>query len=201
MGAVFGVVLAACAAPHVADAAPTISPDALIVGLDQVRQIAGNLDLQPDPDGVRSHPASIDPDAPGECWAVSNEESVFGAGWAQFAATANGAHISITPGGAKGFATVTQAIGAYPDAAAARAAFDRLAPALTSCAGQHVDYYEFSVTPEDPSTLTLHYPDRFPATVIYRVKDDVLTRVSALALPDNDRIAHGVLTAITDRIG
>lgn len=183
-----------------AHAAPDTGPDALLVGLDEVRAIVGDDTLQFTGLGERSHPDTIDPAAPGPCWAVSNEAAVFDGGWTWFRAVEYRAPMTVTPTG-KGFPTVTQALGGYPSGEAAQGALDRLAPAVTDCAALHLDAYTFTVDRPDPATLTLAFPGNARATVQYRVQDGVLLRVSALALDESDRIAGAVSRAITDRIG
>ena len=183
-----------------ASAAPETSPDALVVGLDEVRAIVADDSLQFTERDDRGQPEAIDPAAPGPCWAVSDEAAVFDGGGTRFRAVEYRAPMTATPTG-KGFPTVTQAIGGYPSGDAAHGAFDRLGPALHDCAALGVDSYTFTLARPDPATITLAFPGTARATVIYHVQGAVLTRVSALALDESDRIAGGVSQAIADRIG
>lgn len=196
MGALVCLLVACGGRAVPADADPGPTADAQLIGIDEVSRIVGDPALHFEQRGDRDRPGRLDPDAPGTCWAVSNEEAVFGSAVTRFRAVQYGAPMTVRPGG-KGFPTVTQAVGRYRDDAAARGAFDRLGPALHDCAGMRADSYDFTLTQDDPATVVLAFPGPAQATVIYRVAAAELIRVSALALEQSDRIARTVAQQLT----
>ncbi|MCV7249614.1 sensor domain-containing protein [Mycobacterium koreense] len=186
--------------PSAAGADPGVDVDTVIVDLARVGEIVADPSLHFTEREHRDTPADIDPGAPGTCWSVSNEQEIFGADTTAFRAVQYGAELKAAPRG-KGFPTVTQAVGGYRDAAAARGTFDRLQRALQECAQVHEPSHSFTLSSEDPTTAVLTFPAPARATVLYRVRDTELLRVSALALDQSDRIAHQVAEVITGRIG
>ncbi|MCV7314666.1 sensor domain-containing protein [Mycolicibacillus parakoreensis] len=186
--------------PSAAGADPGVGIDTVIVDLAQVGEIVADPSLHFTEREHRDTPADIDPGAPGACWSVSNERAVFGDQTTVFRAVQYGAELSAGPHG-KGFPTVTQAVGGYRDAGAARGTFDRLLRALQECAQAQAPSYDFTLGQDDPTTAVLTFADPARATVFYRVRDTDLIRVSALALEQSDRIAHQVAEVITGRLG
>jgi hypothetical protein len=91
-----------------------------------------------------------------------------------------------------------QSVGIYPDERAARAAFDRLAPALTACSSLHAKHYDFTVDQPDNSTVALEYASG--ARDIFHVKSSVLTQVDAGGFAHPDQVAGAVVQMISDRI-
>lgn len=200
MGAIRTAVLAACCAALTVAAPAVADPAAETLDVGEVNAVVADPALVLQPRAERSAPAATDPAAPGSCWAVSDEQAVFGADWTEFRAVAYGTVITAT-GGGKGFPTVTQAVGGYPGVDAARAVFDRLGPALSDCAAGNVDSYRFTLERPDPATLTLRFAGPARATVVYALRDATLIRVSALALDDSARIAQEVSARIGERVG
>lgn len=100
----------------------------------------------------------------------------------------------------RGIAEVLQAVGVYPSNDVERAAFDRLAPDLTACAGLHAKHYDFAVNQPDTSTVVLNFNGPSPWKMAYRVKSSVLINVAVLGLPQSGQTAQAVLATIADRI-
>ena len=92
---------------------------------------------------------------------------------------------------------IIQAAGVYRDANAARAAFDRVAAALTACADLHDPRYDFGVDKEDPSTLAV---DTGHWKISFRVKSAVFVQVGAIGFPASEQVTSDVLQTITGRI-
>ena len=89
---------------------------------------------------------------PEPCLPAYHEDVAFGTDWTQFRTVAYATDTSPGPGQAKAMVDIIQAAGVYRDANAARAAFDRVAAALTACADLHTPRYDFGVDKKDPST-------------------------------------------------
>ncbi|WP_081967990.1 sensor domain-containing protein [Mycobacterium kyorinense] len=179
--------LKATAAPT----APSLSADSLIVSLDDVRRIANyddlnSLDLLDVRRPYNDH--ANDPRFPGRCQVVFDQDVAFGSNYKQFR--------SVQYSGASNRA-VTQAVGIYPDEAAARAAFDRVTAELTACSELHLADLPFTVRKLDPSTVA-RCAEQCPH--IYRVKSSVLIDVDVVHFSDSQQIANSVLQMISDRI-
>lgn len=220
---VCGVMVATSACSHsdCADrpdalATPAAVADSLVVSLDDVRQITGVGDLASNPNGDDDQPRHPSSDPPGAC-RVFDPQVAFGSNWTQFrSAVYNGVAYEPLPavpepgpnppdiaGGAASLPPkplmIGQAVGIYADGNAARAAFERLIPALIECSALRTKYYDFDVDQPDQSTVVLNYG--IESEVIYRVKDSVLINLSASGFSDSGRIADTILRNITDRIG
>ncbi|MDC8973238.1 sensor domain-containing protein [Mycobacterium marinum] len=191
-------VVAMSACTHTTtEAAPALTTDSLIVGIDDVRRIASFDDLTSEPGSDVSSPRHVDSDAPGPCRAVFDQNVAFGSGWAQFRSVTYNGTANTGPGQPHMVVVVAQGIGIYPDEDAARDAFDRLVPALTACSDMHVRHYDFTVVQPNPSTVALK-SDRWD--VMYRVQSSVLIDVAVLGLPQSEQTANAVVDAITDRV-
>lgn len=208
----FCVAFAALAcAPHGVDSSPRptsgFSADSLIVSVDDVRRIAdnGSLTSQPELDVYQPTSQQAEPDVPSACEAVNGGEQTFTGGWRQFRSVQySGSTPPTVSGGGNLYSAVSQAVGIYPDEAAARAAFDRLISTLKACSALHDKYYDFAVKNEDSSTVTLDYSNEYLHNIMCNmvsVKSSVLAYVGVGGIPQSERIAQTVLQAITDRIG
>lgn len=138
-----------------------------------------------------------DPAPPDPCKAVLDQQVIFGDDVTDFRAVSYGAPTDTGPGQIRGDAIVTQAIGRYPSAEAAQAAFDALAPAIQKCDDMHIKNYQYTVAQSDADTLTLHSN---VADIVDHVSGATLIHTVALGLPETDRIAETVMQSITDRL-
>lgn len=186
------LVLSACL-PLQANAEPGLSADTLIVSLEEVRRIADFPDLNSQPLLDVRQPGGLhqyDSQYPSPCQVTFDQDVAFGNDWKQFR--------SVGYVGAGNYG-VTQAVGVYPDPPAARAAFDRVASALTACSALNVPNFGFTVRQPDPSTIERCVDNRcFDA---FRVKSSVLINVDVAHFPRTaEQIATTVLQTISDRI-
>jgi hypothetical protein len=193
------VAVSACAHQDVAvnstEPDSGITADSLILGVDDVRRIAGFAGLTSEPALDLRQPGHSDSGAPAPCRIVFDQEVTFDGGWTQFrSVTYNGEN---NAGPAPVINGVAQAVGIYPDDAAAHTAFDRLVPALTACSTLHARYYDFTVQRRDPSTVALCYDQ---CSSMYRVKSSVLINVEVSQFKQSERIARTVLQNIADRV-
>lgn len=180
-----------------AEAAPGVTTDSLIVGIDDVRRIASFDGLTSEQGSDVRSPRHTDSDAPGPCRAVFDQNVVFGSGWAHFRSVTYNGTINTGPGQPHMAAVVTQGIGIYPDDGAARDVFDRLVPALTACSDMQAKHYDFTIAQPNPSTVALK-SDLW--NVMYRLQSSVLIDVAVLGLPQSEQTANAVVDAITDRM-
>ena len=175
---------------------PQISADSLVVSVEDVRRIADFDGLAPEPALDLRQPGHSDSDAPPPCRAVFDQQFAFGSGWSQFrSVTYNGK--ANEAGQAPVLNGVEQAVGVYPNDAAARRAFARLAEAVTACSELHAKDYDFAVRKQDTSTVALRH-EQFDS--MYRVKSSVLIEVAVSQFSQSGQIASSVLKTITDRI-
>lgn len=179
-------------APQAA-AAPDTEPP--IVSLADIQQLTDRADLVAEPVYDAPAPDSGDPHAPGACQAVYGQEQTFGTGWKRFRTAAYSADTGVV----ETMAVVMQAVGLYPDAKTARTAFDRLVPALEACSELRSNFYDFTVTTPDPSTIVLAYRG-YHRSVVYRVKSAALINVVAGGFPDPEQVADVVVRRIADRV-
>lgn len=192
VGGMFGAVQhGGPATANAAPAAPTQSADSMILGLDDVSAIVGVSDLAPQalldlhqPRGMHQY----DGEYPSQCQPVFDQDVAFGSNFSQFR--------SVSYSGAANRA-VTQAVGIYPTADAARAALIRLANSLQACSELHVPKMEPTVQQLDRSTLAVCFSQ---CATLYRATGPVLIGVDAVHFGDSDRIATAVLKQITDRV-
>lgn len=187
-----------CGRPDAVTAAGT-DVDSLIVSLDDVRRIANLQDLNQYSHGDADRPGNEDADAPEPCRSVYDQQVAFGSDWRQFRTVTYNALVSASHGAPAKMYVVTQAVGIYPDGSAARAAFDRLAPALTACSELRRKYYDFTVSHQDPATVALDYPEG-QSKVVYRVKSTALIDIVVQGFSQSERIAATTLQTIADRI-
>jgi hypothetical protein len=172
-----------------------LTAGSLIVSVEDVRRIADFSGLTPEPALDLHQPGHSDSDAPASCRAVFDQQVTFDGGWTQFRSVTYNGEASVGP--APVLNGVAQAVGVYPDDAAARTAFDHLVSALSACSAAHANNYEVTVHEQDPSTVALHH-EQFDS--VYRVKSSVLIEVEVSQFPQSGRIASSVLQTITDRI-
>ena len=173
-----------------AQPAATLNADTLIVSLEDVQRITNFDDLSSDSRFDVHQPGQLDAGAPEPCRVIYDQQATFAAGWTQFR--------SVQYSGAAN-KSVGQAIGIYPSAVDARAAFDRLSGAVAQCAALHADGYEFTVDNIDPSTLTTCFAD--DCRVIFAVRSSVLIGVSVQHFArTSDQISTAIVQAITNRI-
>jgi hypothetical protein len=175
------------------------TPDSLIISIDDVRQIAGQPGLQPNPKGDEQQPHPPNASAPGPCQVESGQKVAFGDAWTQFRGVSYSELSGTIPGGPKGMSVINQAVGVYPDSNAAHGAFDKLLPQLTACAALHAKFHDFTITQPDPSTITLTYTGHLEAVSTYNVQSPYLIQVSAWGVPHSGQTAHEVLQKIIDR--
>lgn len=178
-----------------AAAAPGSDAHTLLVGLDTVQRITGRDDFVAQPVRDAPVPESNDPHAPAECRAVYGQQDTFGDGWKRFRTTV----YSVETGAVATMTNVMQAVAIYPDAKAARTVFDRLGPALESCAELHANFYDFTVNRPDPSTIVLDYRG-YQRSVIYQLKSAALINVVAAGFSEPEPVGQAVVAKIADRI-
>jgi hypothetical protein len=174
-----------------APAAPTQSTDSMILSLEDVGAIVGVSDLAPQPLLDLHQPRGMhqyDGQYPSQCQPVFDQDVAFGSDYSQFR--------SVSYSGAANRA-VTQAVGIYASADAARAALIRLANSIQACSELHVPKMEPTVQQLDRSTLAVCFTQ---CATLYRAKGPVLIGVDAVHFGDSDRIATVVMKQITDRI-
>jgi PknH-like extracellular domain len=184
-----------------------IDAAALLVSVADADHLAGINNLRVNPKVESNHPRSPHSTPPGAC-RVLDPTVAFGSEWAQFrTAVYNGAPAPAAPQAPATAATapaparpllLSQSVGIYPDQRAARAAFDRLAPALAACSSLHANYYDFTVSQPDNSTVALEYPSGIRN--IFRVKSSILIYVDAAGFAHSDQLAQAVIQTISDRI-
>jgi hypothetical protein len=204
-GCCAGILISGCGHQGAAGTAnsapppPPPKPDAtsLILSIDDVQRIAGVNDLA-DPQGGKNEPSHFPHlQIPGPCLPAYHEDVAFGTDWAQFRTVAYATDTNRGPGQATAMVDIIQAAGVYRDASSARAAFDRVAAALTACADLDDPRYGFGVNKKDPATLAV---DTGQWKRGFRVKSAVLVEVSAIGFPASEQVVSGVLQTITDRI-
>jgi len=171
-------------------AAATPPAPALVLGVEDVRAIAGNADLSPGeqldrPVGQHQYDAQY----PAQCHPVFDQDAAFAGGYDQFR--------SVTYTGAAS-RSVTQAVAVYPDASAARAALTRVGTALRGCSEAGVPDMAVTTQVLDQKTFALCQAQ---CATIYRAAGPVLIAVSASRFGDSDRIATAVIAQITNRVG
>jgi hypothetical protein len=202
------IALAACghsrtdtnkAGPHTEQ---KIDAHSLIIGIDDVRRVAGenNLAPAPGPSPAEVHePRHHDSKLPLPCQAVFDQEVAFDGNWKQFDSTTDSAAVYKGGGDTKIrlIANVTQAVAVYPDDAAAKNTFDQLKTKLTACPALGVKNYGYTIDDSDPSVLML---STNVWTVVYRLKSAALINVAALGLNQPEPTARTLAQSISDRI-
>ncbi|TDZ42799.1 hypothetical protein CCUG63695_02775 [Mycobacteroides franklinii] len=191
------IVTSACGSGDDANAAPNIDVNALIVSIEDARNIANVNDLSSHLPGDIKRPSSYDSESPPPCRPVFNQESTFGSGWVQFRSVTYNAATNTMPGKPRGVADVIQAVGVYSDDGAARGAFDQLAPALASCIALHAPRFEFTLGKPDASTITLNSN---LWKIVYKVNASVLIDVAALGFSDSGTVARDITDTISSRV-
>ncbi|WP_191986128.1 sensor domain-containing protein [Mycobacteroides salmoniphilum] len=171
-----------------------ISADSLVLTGDDVGNIASFQGFMPEHTTKSDQPRLIDPGAPKDCGAVYDQNVAFGTAFKEF--------LSVTYGGltdeyVKRVVSVTQNIGAYPDAATAYRVFDQLVLGLTKCSSLQVENYKVGVTRPDPSTI---FVVTNGGKSEYRVKSSVLMYAGVGGLSNSGQVAHTVLDTIADRV-
>lgn len=174
----------------------------LLIGIDDVRRVAGENDLAPapGPSAAEVHePRHHESKLPPPCQAVFDQEAAFDGNWKQFDSTTESADVYKGTGATKIrlIANVTQAVAIYADDAAARNTFDQLKTKLTACAALGVKNYDYTIDDSNPSVLTLSTK---VWTVVYRLKSAVLVNVAALGLDQSEPTARTLAQSIDDRI-
>ena len=173
-----------------AQPAPALNADTLIVSPEDVQRITNFDDLSSDSRFDVHQPGQLDSSASELCRVIYDQQVTFVPGWTQFR--------SVQYSGAAN-KSVSQAIGLYPTAHDAQAAFDRLSGAVTRCAALHVDGYGFTVENVDPSTLAVCFAD--DCKVTFAVRSSVLIAVNVQHFAHTSgQIGTAVLQAITNRI-
>lgn len=170
-------------------AAPaTLQPDGLILSVEDVSRIARFDDLSSDRNLDVRAPGDLDAQAPEPCRVIFDQQAAFGQGWNAFR--------SVWYSGAanKG---VTQAVGVYSDAAAARNALGRVSSELAACSALRAAGYGITTRTPNPSTVEVCFDT---CRVLYRQQGPVLIDVSVQHFSDSERIAGAVAQAIADRV-
>lgn len=175
---------------------PTPTVDSLLLSVDEIREIAQFDQLSADGSPTLTAPQP-DPTAPDPCKAVLDQQMIFGENVDEFRTASYGAATGTEPGQISGVAIVTQAIGQYPSAADARAAFNALAPAIEECNGLRVKNYEYRTTAIDNDTLSLHSN---VADIVDHVDGMALIHVTVVGLPNSRQIADDVVQRISNRL-
>lgn len=172
--------------------------DSLILSLDDVRQITKFEGLETYSYADRHQPLRPIANAPGPCQAVGSTELTYAPGWKEFrAVTYSGTTDDLRPGGIAPINEVSNAVGIYPDAGAARRALAQLQSVLSACASLHDAGYDFTLAKPDPSTLRLSSAGW---SHVYRAKSSVLVSVGVLGIEPTEQLANTVVQTITDRI-
>ncbi|WP_083016020.1 sensor domain-containing protein [Mycobacteroides saopaulense] len=183
----------ACADSKVA-APKTVSADSLVVSTEDVESISNFRGFTQDGFVKKEQPATLDPNAPDVCKIIFDQTAVFGGGLKDFRSVV----YSGTAGGyIKSINQITQSVGVYSDAEAARSAFDRLMPDMVKCSEAHIKNYEFTLTRPDSSTIFL---DSKYWKAAYRAKSTVLATTSTVGFQHPELVTQGVLDAITDNV-
>ncbi|MEV0672307.1 sensor domain-containing protein [Mycobacterium sp. NPDC050441] len=166
-----------------------------VLSVDEVRSISGVAGFHEVPELDATTPSTV-PDTPAACRAVFDPPTVYGTDWTQFRTVGYSADLDtpVLPI----MADVRQAVAAYPDSAAAQAAFDRLTAAVPGCTSTGTAYYRRSAEAPDPNTLLLNSEDAAGAHNGYRLTGTKLINSSALGLPDSERVGLEVLDALED---
>ncbi|WP_090600804.1 sensor domain-containing protein [Mycobacterium lentiflavum] len=173
--------------------------DDMIVGIDEVRQIAKTDDLRPRAKADTHKPAPSDANAPAPCRVVGHNELTFGNNWTEFrSAGYHGVTDDIQPGGNAMVNGVTQAVARYANPDAAQGVLRQLESSLQACVALHDPGYAFTLDKPDPSTLRLS-ADQW--SHLYRTKSAMILSVGVVGLEASDQIANSVLQIITDRVG
>ncbi|MEE6168459.1 MULTISPECIES: sensor domain-containing protein [unclassified Mycolicibacterium] len=161
-----------------------------MLSVDDVRHISGVNAFRPTPDWDLAAPTA-DPNTPGACRPVYDDDAAFGSDWKQFRSAAYGALIEqpILPGVAK----VTQTVAIYDTPSKAKAAFDAVQKAIPGCVASGSQPYNTAVENPDPSTVLLNGEGWDSA---FRVSSSALFRVSSLGLTDDDRVVIDVLNEL-----
>lgn len=183
-------VLTACAALGAAPAAHAAPPaGALLLSVEDVRPLAGNVDLAPaEPVTVPGGQHQYDAQYPAACHGMYNQDVAFSSGYAEFR--------SVTYTGSAN-QTVTQAVAVYPDSSTARAALTTLGKALTACSEADVPTMAITTQVLDRSTFAVCQAQ---CSMLYRVDGPALIGVNAARFGDSDRVATAVLARISDRV-
>lgn len=184
----FGMLpVTAAAAPE----APAQSVDSLILSLEDVEAIVGVSDLASKPDLDLRQPRGMhqyDSEYPSECQPLFDQDVAFGSNFSQFRTVAYSGVAN---------RAVTQAIGIYPSADAARATLIRLATSVAACSDLHVPNMAPNVQQLDRSTVAVCFTQ---CSTLYRAMGPILIGVDAVHFGDSDRIATAVLKQIADRV-
>jgi hypothetical protein len=149
-----------------------------VLSVDDIRAITGIHEFHvPDVPGHGDLVAPVPiPDTPALCRAVYDQPVVFGTDWSQFRSVTYSADIPhpLLPG----IASLAQSVAIYPDAGAARGAFERIVAAAPACSDMNADYYYHrTLQHPDPNTLILNGD---MVTDGYRLSDTALIGVSTL---------------------
>lgn len=179
-----------------------VDAHSLIIGIDDVRRVAGenNLAPAPGPSPAEVHePRHHDSKLPAPCQAVFDQQVAFDGHWTQFDSTTDSADVYKGAGDTKirMIANVTQAVAIYADDAAAQNTFDQLKTKLTACPGLGVKNYDYTIDDSDPSTVML---STNVWAVVYRLKSAALINVTALGLNQPEPTARTLAQSISDRI-
>lgn len=178
--------------------APSVTADAVLVGLDDVRRIADESTLAPAPGPNPSHqPSHFDHHLPPPCQAIFDQRTAFDGSWTQFASTTAAATVNHGADQADSLADIGQAVAVYPDDTTAHRTFTELTTKLTACRALNVRNYDFTLDDSDPTTLVLSTRGW---TVVYRVKSAVMLTVAALGLQQAGPVARTLAQTISDRI-
>lgn len=190
------LAVAACAnAQTVPSDSPTL--EASLLTVEEVRAISGLDQLSAEDSPVATEPQP-DPTAPGPCKALLDQRVVFGMDVTQFRAVSFGAATDTAPGQIRGVAIVTQAIGQFPSADAARAAFDELPAEIRRCKDLRVKNYEYVADQPDENTLML---SSNVAEIVNHVQGSTLIHVTVVGTDDSERTAANVMREISSRVG
>jgi PknH-like extracellular domain len=179
-------------------AAPAITADGLLVGLDDVRRIVNVSTLTPAPGPNPNHqPSHFDNHLPPACDAVFDQRTAFDGNWTQFASTTDAATVDHGAGRAGSIADIGQAVAVYADESTAQSTFSQLKTKLVACRALGVRNYDYTIDDADSSSAVLSTSGW---TVVYRVKSAVMLTVSALGVDDAEPAARTLATTISDRI-
>lgn len=179
--------LLTCCTVVAAPVATAVPPaPALVLGIEDVRTIARNADLNPGeqldrPAGQHQYDGQYASD----CWPVFDQDVAFAPGYNEFKS------VSYTGAASR---SVTQAVAVYPDSSTARAALTAVGKSLRACS----EAGAMAVTTQvlDQKTFALCQTQ---CSTLYRAAGPVLIAVTASHFGDSDRIATTVLQQISTR--
>ena len=182
----------ACA-PEKSVAAPVLDAEALVLSLDEVKQITDFAAFERSFELEQPKPQQ-DPSVPPPCRALFDQRVAFGDRWTGFRFVSDEGDLDVG-GQLSLIAMAQQTVAVYATPEAARDAFDRRLAMVTECVQLRFPYHDPVITRPDANTAVLGVVDW---TMVCAVKSAVDT--SVIALPETGRIASEMSRRITERV-